>query len=325
MITATRPETFPATSIPDRRHAGIALAFGAACISGVAVFVNGYGVRHFHDATVYTTVKNLVAAAVLLALVPAAGRLRSTGARASSAKARWLGYLCVGLVGGSVPFVLFFEGLSRASTVQAAFIQKTLVVWVALLALVFLRERLRATHLAAIGLLIGGQAVLTRHLGALRIGGAETMILAATWLWAIETVIAKRIIRDAGSLSLAAARMAIGTVALLAYVAMAGRWSHLASLDAEQWRWAILTGLILAAYVAMWYAALMRAPATDVTAMLVFGAVVTAALSAAVNGTRIAPDALGLALIAGGALAAGMASRRRRPAAAHAHTEGAAR
>ena len=33
---------------------GIGLAFGAAAISGVAVFINGYGVRAVPDATVYT-------------------------------------------------------------------------------------------------------------------------------------------------------------------------------------------------------------------------------------------------------------------------------
>jgi hypothetical protein len=43
---------------------GLALAAVAAGISGLAVFVNGYGVRAVSDATVYTTAKNLVAAAV---------------------------------------------------------------------------------------------------------------------------------------------------------------------------------------------------------------------------------------------------------------------
>ncbi len=46
----------------------------------------------------------------------------------------------------------------------------------------------------------------------------------------------------------------------------------------EQWRWILLTGLLLTAYVATWYAALARAQAVDVTAVLVFGAVVTALL-----------------------------------------------
>ena len=54
------------------------------------------------------------------------------------------------MIGGSVPFVLFFEGLARAEATQAAFIQKTLVVWVALLAVPLLRERFGVPHALAI-------------------------------------------------------------------------------------------------------------------------------------------------------------------------------
>ena len=55
-----------------------------------------------------------------------------------------------------------------------------------------------------------------------------------------------------------------------------GAAADLLALTAAQWGWALLTGLLLTAYVATWYAALARAQAVDVTAVLVFGAVVTA-------------------------------------------------
>jgi len=80
-------------------------------------------------------------------------------------------------------------------------------------------------------------------------------------------------------------------------------------LDLQQWRWVVLTGLLLTAYVATWYAALARAQAVDVTAVLVFGAVVTALLSGAADGTPI--NATGTILIAAGsALVAVFALRR---------------
>ena len=50
------------------RERGIALAGVTAIVSGFAVFVNGYGVRRFDDATTYTTAKNLVAGLALAAL-----------------------------------------------------------------------------------------------------------------------------------------------------------------------------------------------------------------------------------------------------------------
>ena len=76
----------------------------------------------------------------------------------------------------------------------------------------------------------------------------------------------------------------------------------------------LLTGLLLTAYVATWYAALARAQAIDVTAVLVFGAFVTAALSGAFDGKAV--SAAGMVLVAAGsAIAAVAALRRPAPAA----------
>ena len=46
----------------------------------------------------------------------------------------------------------------------------------------------------------------------------------------------------------------------------------------------LLTGVVLAGYVAIWFAALQRAPATVVTSVLVGGAVITGALQALTTG-----------------------------------------
>ena len=67
---------------------------------------------------------------------------------------RIAGLAAVAVVGGSVPFLLFFESLARASSIQAAFIHKTLVVWVTLLAVPLLSKRIGPAHVATIGLLV---------------------------------------------------------------------------------------------------------------------------------------------------------------------------
>jgi drug/metabolite transporter (DMT)-like permease len=297
------------------RAVGIALAFATAVISGVSIYVNGHAVKHFGDATVYTTAKNAVAGVLLVVL--ALGWRRASRAEAEGpplSGRRKLGLVVVGVVGGSVPFVLFFEGLARAEATQAAFIQKTLVVWVALLAVPLLRERFGVPHALAIGLLVAGQAWIAGHAGTIAFGQGEAMILAATILWAIEVVLAKRLLGTIPSPTLGAARMAIGTGVLLGWVAVSGRTSALTGLDAEQWRWVLLTGLLLTAYVAVWFAALSRAPAVDVTAVLVFGAVVTALLSGAADGTPV--SGVGTALVAVGAGLIAALALRRRPAGA---------
>jgi drug/metabolite transporter (DMT)-like permease len=278
---------------------GIPLAFAAAAISGVAVFVNGYGVRAVPDATVYTTAKNLVAAGVLVVVAAVWSRRAVQRPRT---RRHLAGLAAVAVVGGSVPFVLFFEGLARASSAHAAFVQKTLVVWVALLAVPLLRERLRATHVAAMALIVGGLIALDGGLRGFRLGDGEVLILAATLLWAVEVIVVRALLRDLAPSTVAVARMGGGVLILLGWVAATGKLGGLAHLGTHGWLWSAATGVILAGYVATWFTALSRARAVDVTAVLTLGAPVTALLALAVKGTPVhVPAAWGMALVAVGA------------------------
>ena len=301
-----------AHTLPTRlstRAAGVALALATAVVSGVSVYVNAKGVSHFDDATVYTTAKNAVAGLILLALAVPAFAAGLPAARPQSRR-QLLGLGAIACIGGSVPFVLFFEGLSRATATQAAFIHKTLVVWVALLALPLLRERIGPAHVAAIALVVAGQAWIAGSAGTVTFGAGEAMILAATLLWAVEVILVKRLVVGLAPATLAAGRMAAGTALLLAWLAVSGRLGALLGLGVEEWRWALLVGVLLSAYVATWYAALARAQAVDVTAVLVFGAVVTAVLAGAADGVPV--SATGVALITLGAALAMLARPRPR-------------
>jgi drug/metabolite transporter (DMT)-like permease len=328
MTRISRPRSaLPA--IPRTVPWGIALAAGTALISGVAVYLNAFGVRQLPDAAVYTTLKNAVAAAVLLVVAVRAGAVAEA---AQLDRRRWAAVAAIGVVGGSIPFVLFFTGMAQASAPSAAFIHKTLFVWVALLAVPFLGERLGLASLAALGLLLAGQALVMPPTG-IAWGGGETLILVATLLWAVETTVAKRLLGSVSSQLLGALRMTLGLVILVAYLAVTGKLSVVAGLSAVQWGWAILTGTLLAGYVATWFAALQRAPASVVTAVLVGGAVVTGALNALAAGSMPVPATVaGHGLIATAAIAlAWLAVRVARapapgaPAAARVATDAAAR
>ena len=201
----------------------------------------------------------------------------------------WAGLTVIGVIGGSVPFILFFSGLAIASAPTAAFIHKTLFVWVVVLAVPFLGERLGWFPLAALGVLLAGQFLAAPPTGVTW-GTGETMILAATALWAVEVVIARRLlVRDVPSPLLGAARLGIGLVVLVGYLAITGRLGVVAGLTATQWAWGLGTGALLATYTATWLAALRRADATVVASILVIAAPITAALTALVNGTLPAP------------------------------------
>ncbi len=297
-----------------RTRAGLALALAAAVISGFSVYINSYGVRAWGSATggaaAYTTAKNLVAAIVVIAAVAVAGsRAQAHGLTRPRRRKDWAGLAAVAVIGGSVPFVLFFQGLARVSSSNAAFIQKTLVIWVALLAVPLLRERLGLWHVAAIAGLVWGQALLGGGAGGIGTGAGEAMIFAATLLWAAETIVASRLLRGMSALTVATARMGGGTVILIGYTLATTKWSVLTAAGWHQWSWAVATGVILAAYVGTWYAALARAAAIDVTALLVPGAIITALLQS--GSTALAPRWPGLVLVAAGGAVVLVAARKK--------------
>ena len=298
MNTNRREQTRPGTTRPGAtRRTGFLLALATAGISGAAVFLNSYGVKAFGDATTYTTAKNVIAALVLLALIGAMSA-RGQGAVLTrpSRPGQWWGLAVVGIFGGAIAFALFFEGLALSSAVDAAFLQKTLLVWVAVLAVPLLGERLGALQVAAIALLMLGQVGLAGGTTTI-FGRGQLMVLGATLLWAAEVIIAKRLLTDLSSWTVGLTRMGVGSVVLVAWTLIRGDGGALLTMTGNQWKWVLVTGVILAAYVSTWFAALSRAPAVDVTAVLVVAAVITAGLASAVNGKPLVPQLGWVALL----------------------------
>lgn len=308
-----------------RAMRGGSVAAMTALISGVSVFVNGYGVRTFSSPALYTTAKNLMAAVVLAGLSLAAVRRQRTGPQAldrwlgsRSDKARragneaippesaargirrlglWLGLSYVGIVGGGVAFVVFFDGLAVTEATPATFLHDGLVLFVALLAVPLLRERLGGWQVFAIALLLIGQVAVLGGVGRLVADRGEMLVLLATVLWAIEVVISRQLLVELPPAFVSLVRMGGGSLALVVYLGASGSLSALGSLSASQVGWVVLTGLLLAGYVATWLTALSRAPAVEVTSVLVGSTVVTSLLSALTGGLPVAPALVGLLLI----------------------------
>jgi drug/metabolite transporter (DMT)-like permease len=271
-----------------------------AVISGFAVFINGYGVRAWAGTaspTTYTTFKNGIAALVLLGVGVLMTRRRSSEALTRpTGRRQWIGLALVATLGGALAFALFFEGLARATSTQAAFIHKSLIIWVGILAVGLLHEKVRPMHIAAIGLLVVGQVVLVGGVSDVTLGVGEAMIVGATLLWSIEIVLAKRLLGEMSSLTVGVARMAGGAAILIGYGILNGSLAAVGAVSVAQIGWVLLTGVVLSGFVASWYAALARAPALDVTSILVAGAVITAVLRSLVDGAAV-PSPLGMGLV----------------------------
>lgn len=277
---------------------GIRLALLAAAVSGISIFVNAQAVSAFPNATLFTTLKNVIVGAALVAavLVWRRAEVRRLALR------QWAGLAALGVIGGSIPFILFFEGLARSVNAgDASFIHKTLFVWVALGALAFLpRERLGAGQIAALGVLVAAQLLLGAPRSA-TVGPGELMVLAATLLWAGEIVIARRLLSSTSSAVASAGRMGGGALVMLAYAGTTGQLTL--ALSPLQWSWVALTAVLLIVFVSTWYAALERAPATAVTCVLTLGAPITAALSLAAGRAPSTQQLAGYALVCLAALA----------------------
>ena len=296
------------TSIPRTVGWGIALATMTAIISGVSVFANGLIVKEFADPVVLTGVRNAMVGAILLGILLATGgrrEIRGLSARPMAA------LLVIAVVGGSIPFILFFSGLAEATGPGAAFIHKTMFIWVAALAVPFLGESLGLAQIVAIGALLAG-VVLVGPIGEVGLGSAEILVLLATLMWAVEVVLVRALLARTGvSVRLAAtARMVIGSLIIGGFLAVTGRLGGVAALTAWHWLMIAGTGVLLLGYVTTWYAALQRAPASLVASVLVGGAVITAGLAVIRTGTVPAPAVeIGLMLLVVGVAMAIVAAR----------------
>lgn len=253
------------------------LALVTAVLSGTANFVNKIGLTVIKDPIVYTTLKNVLVAAFLAGL--AILLKRNVEVRSLSRK-NLVRLLLIGAVGGSLPFALFFSGLARTSAINASLIHKSLFIWVAILAVPFLKERLAPLQWAGVGALFAANLAIGGFAG-FKFDAGELMILCATLLWAVENIIAKKALADVSSQTVAAARMAVGALLLLPFALWRGGAETALRLSPEQWAWALLSSALLIGYVLCWYAALERAPASYVAAMLVPATLVTNVLSAA--------------------------------------------
>jgi drug/metabolite transporter (DMT)-like permease len=256
------------------RMNGITLAFITAIISGFAVFINKFGVALWSNSSVYTTAKNIIAAMFLTALLFI---LKKSGELRKLSKSQWIKLLLIALIGGSIPFLLFFKSLTLVSATEAAFIQKTLFVWVALLSYPFLKERLNRIQFIALGVLLVGVYLLGAP-SEWSFGAGSAMTLGATLLWAVESIIAKKILAEVSATIVAWARMFLGSLFLILWLLFTGDIADIFPSSASQGAWALAVGIVLFGYVVSWYSALQKAPATTVSSILVIAAPITAIL-----------------------------------------------
>lgn len=255
---------------------GLLFALFAATISGLAIFYNKLNLTTGIDPQIFNIIKNGGVAILLTLFFLSPKKIREVRKISPSNLKR---LVTVSIIGGSIPFILYFDGLKSVSAINANLIHKSMFIFVALLAIPFLKERLNSWQIigyflaAASNLFIGGFTGFSLNYG-------ELMILGATLFWSLENILVKITVKDLDSTLAAWTRMTLGTFIILGYVIATGKIYLFSSLTTSQILPLGGSILLLTGYVIFWYKALQYAPATAVTSVLILATPITNILSA---------------------------------------------
>lgn len=253
---------------------GIILTFTTAMISGVSIFINQFGVKVVNPY-IFAGLKNIVVAALLFSLILLLKQFKNIKAMS---KKNWLSLAVIGLVGGSVPFLMFFKGLSMSTGPEAAYLHKFMFVFVILLAPIFLKEKLKWHYLIGFIFLLIGSALLYKIKGAIAWNNGDSLILGATFLWAIENIISKKVLNKLSGTIVGWGRMFFGSLFIILFLAYTHQLGSLATLNLQQINWVLISSVLLFIYVATWYNGLKKIPVTLAMAILTLGAPITSLL-----------------------------------------------
>ena len=279
------------------QNKGITLVLGTAVISGFAVFINSFGVKSF-DPYLYTFLKNTVVALFLVGLLLGVKEFKQLK---KLTRKDWLLLSVIGLIGGSIPFLLFFKGLSLTTAASGSFVHKTMFIYVAILAGVFLKEKLPSRLLIAGALLLIGNLYFLKFLPS-GVQTGDLLVLAATLFWAVENTISKYALRTLSPRILAFGRMGIGSVFIAAFLLFTGGFNTVSTLTTLHWQWVLISGIILFGYVTTWYTGLKYVSVSTATIILLLGSPITSLLTFIFQGQPFTQtQAVGSFLLVGGA------------------------
>lgn len=279
--------------ITGKTSKGLLLVFSTAIISGFAIFINKFAVSSF-DPYLFAFLKNLL---VSLFIVSTLIGLKEFKNLKKLKKKDWGLLSLIGLVGGSIPFLLFFKGLSLTSAANGAFIHKSMFIYVVIIAGLLLKEKISNKILITAVLLLIGNLFFLKFLPyTSQIG--DLFILAATLFWAFENVISKHALKKLSPQIVAFGRMGIGSIFIALFLLITGRFESVFALSAIHWQWTLLSSAILFGYVTTWYAGLKYIKVTTATIILLIGTPITSSLSYIFLGQNITfPQFIGVIFI----------------------------
>ncbi|MCX6763794.1 MAG: DMT family transporter [Candidatus Moranbacteria bacterium] len=274
------------------KNKGYFLVLFTAFISGFSIFMNKFAVA-IANPYIFTFLKNSLVALFLTAIIFGAWNFKSFKI---IKKKQWLLLLSIGLIGGSVPFLLFFKGLSLTTAAEASFIQKTMFIWIFILAAVYLKEKITKNLLLA-GMILMLSNILLLNFSDIRLGWGTFLIFIATLFWALENVISKYALAELPAKTVMWARMFFGSIFILIFLLFTHQITPIAKINSHQLAWIFFTGVLLLGYVSSWYAGLKQIKVSEAAIILMLGSPVTTLLSMAFLKPVAMKEYIALALV----------------------------
>jgi drug/metabolite transporter (DMT)-like permease len=239
--------------------------------------------------------------ALLLLLARASGRSLHVGAR------QWPALILAGLLNVTLFNVLTAVAQTLMPTSRAVILAYTMPLWTALLARIFLGERLSARRRTALALGAAGLAAvllpLRSELGTPSLDAAVAAILGAAIAWAAGTIVIKRAQFRSDPVVITAWQLAIGAISVgLGALAFEGAELRALSFWPQSlpgWGGLLYNSVIgIALSYFLWFGMVARLPAATAAIGVLLVPVVGVLASMAIIGERPSlADALGFILI----------------------------
>ncbi len=261
-----------------REWIGTIFALLTAIVSGVSIPVNKIFVVGI-DPTVFTAVRAVIIGVIFLVISLATG-----GFRKERIKTNWKYLALIAIIGGSFAFLLFFSGLQLTTGGRGAFLHKTLPLYAAVFAFIFLKEKIPRKQIYAMIIMLVGTVVLfsaTINPAELWMNPqlGDIMIIGATILWALENVIAKKaMIKGDTNFVVSFSRMFFGGLILFGVILLTGKMGIILSLTGQQVMNIFMSTGFLFAFVLFWYAAIRYINISKATLVLLIAPVISLAL-----------------------------------------------
>ncbi|MCK4714264.1 MAG: DMT family transporter [Candidatus Aenigmarchaeota archaeon] len=286
---------------------GTLLALLTAVVSGFAIPVNKIFVSGL-DPVVFTAVRAIFIGAIFFIL---AGYKKGFKFRSMN-KVPWSWLLLIGIIGGGLGFLLYFSGLTLTTSGRAAFLHKTLPIYVAVFSYLFLKEKItRKQNMTLLVMLIGTVILLSSSINpsvfwqdpAL----GDILVVLGTIMWGLENTISRKaLIKEESSLVVSFSRMFFGGAFLFGVALLLGRLDVLLNLTQQQMASILISSGLLFAYILFWYSAIRLINVSKAVLFLLLAPVISMWLGVLWFGEPVPPlQVLGSVLILAGAAFAG--------------------